>query len=69
MSTKVNSERIPNDRTRGAAILRMEGPGGADAMGRAGPAECDVIGKEHSNRVAGGHESGANAFEALEYVA
>src|SRR5262245_16601694 len=69
MSTKVNSERIPNDSTRGAAIRRMEGPVVWESAGRAGPAECDVIGKEHSNRAAGGHESGANALEALEYVA
>src|SRR2546426_4062823 len=54
MSTKVNSDRIPNDRTRGAESLKIEGPGWEGAAGRTGAAECDVIEAVHSSRAAGG---------------
>src|SRR5437867_13322447 len=53
MSTKVNSDRIPNDSTRGAAILRIEGPGWDRAGGRPGPAGCCVIEARHSSRATG----------------
>src|SRR2546426_12646204 len=53
MSTKVNSDRIPNDRTRGAESLKIEGPGWEGAAGRAGPAGCDVIEAVHSSRAKG----------------
>src|SRR2546426_9475018 len=50
MSTKVNSERIPNDRTRGAESLKIEGPGWEGAAGRAGPAGGGGIGGFHFSR-------------------
>src|SRR2546427_12043228 len=53
MSTKVNSERIPNDRTRGAESLKIEGPGWEGAAGRAGPGGGDVIEAFHSSRASG----------------
>src|SRR2546428_4144025 len=53
MSTKVNSDRIPNDRTRGAESLKIEGPGWEGAAGRTGPAGCDVIEAVHSSRASG----------------
>src|SRR2546422_1662726 len=53
MSTKVNSERIPNDRTSGAESLKIEGPGWEGAAGRTGPAGCDVIEAVHSSRASG----------------
>src|SRR3989454_1046800 len=54
MSTKMNSDRIPNDRTRGAESLKMEGPGWEGAAGRTGPAGCEVIEAVHSSRGPGG---------------
>src|SRR5258706_16228787 len=43
MSTKVNSDRIPNDSTSGAAIIRIDVRTGGTGTHRPGPDGCDFI--------------------------